>query len=157
MASEVDIIVDSGTSFSYHLQWTDSMVSGNPGVDLTTYTAKMDIRRSTIADKKLLSLHGSTLNNDGTSSNSGLTKGGPTGEYVEGATFSGIPAVGGIFLNTTSTGGTGMNGGIRIEIDATSTGYLPSGRHFYDLELTSGTAVSRILQGRVEVIGSITR
>ena len=154
MASEVDMIIDAGTSFSYHFQWTQGTTAGNPGVDLTSYIAQMDIRRSTIADKKLLSLHGSTMNNDGTSSNSGMTSGGTTGDFTTGG---GIAGVGGIFLNSSATGGTGMNGGIRIEIDATSTGYLPTGRHFYDLELKSGTAVTRVLQGRFEVNGSVTR
>ena len=157
MASEVDMIIDAGTSFSYHFQWTQGTTAGSAGVDLTSYTAQMDIRRSVIADKKLLSLHGTTLNNDGTSINSGITNGGTTGEFVDGATFSGLAAVGGIFLNSSATGATGMSGGIRIEVDATSTGYIPSGRHFYDLELNSGSAVTRVLQGRFEVTGSVTR
>jgi len=157
MASEVDMVVDAGTSFSYHFQWTQGSTAGNPGVDLTSYTAQMDIRRSTIADKKLLSLHGTTLNNDGTAINSGITNGGTTGEFVDGATFSGLAGVGGIFLNSSALGTTGTSGGIRIEIDATSTGYVAEGRHFYDLELKSGSAVTRILQGRFEVNGSVTR
>ena len=160
MASEVDIVIDSGTSFSYHFQWTDSTVAANPGVDLKKYVANMDVRRSVLADKKLLSLHGSTLNDNGSAINSGITHGGSTGEFVNGATFSGIPGVGGIFLNTSAAGGTGFTGGIRIEIDATSTANIPAGRHFYDVQVQSGGTggvVTRLLEGRFEIRGSVTR
>ena len=150
MASEVDIVIDSGTSFSYHFQWTDSTVAANPGVDLKKYVANMDVRRSVLADKKLLSLHGSTLNDNGSAINSGITHGGSTGEFVNGATFSGIPGA----------GGTGFTGGIRIEIDATSTANIPAGRHFYDVQVKSGGTggvVTRLLEGRFEIRGSVTR
>ncbi len=50
-----------------------------------------------------------------------------------------------------------MSGGVLIEIDSTSTNNVPSGRHFYDLELNSGTSVVRFIQGRFEVNGSVTR
>jgi len=151
MASEVDIIIDQGTSFAYHMEWTDD---NGDSVDLTQYTAKMDVRRSVIADKKVLSMHGSTVDSDGNAFTRGITHGGPTGEFTQG---SGVAGVGGIKLGVTSTGGTGMGGGVLIEIDSISTNNVPSGRHFYDLELNSGTSVVRFIQGRFEVNGSITR
>ena len=151
MASEVDIIIDQGTSFAYHMEWTDD--NGN-SVDLSQYTAKMDVRRSTIADKKLLSMHGGTVDSDGNPFNRGITHGGSTGEFSEGSGFAGT---GGIKLGVTSTGATGMSGGVLIEIDSTSSNNIPSGRHFYDLELDSGTSVVRFIQGRFEVNGSVTR
>tara|TARA_Y100000034_G_C6666101_1_gene292227 strand:- start:158 stop:613 length:456 start_codon:yes stop_codon:yes gene_type:complete len=151
MADEVDINIDQGSSFAYHMEWTDN---NGVGVNLEQYTAKLDVRRSIIADKKLLSMHGCTVDSDGNALSRGITHGGSTGEFTQGA---GVAGVGGIKLGVTSTGGTGMSGGIMIEIDSTSSNYIPSGRHFYDLELNSSTSIVRLIQGRFEVNGSVTR
>ena len=152
MADEVDINIDQGSSFAYHMEWTDD--NGN-GIDLTQYTAKMDVRRSVIADKKVLSMHGCTVDSDGNALNRGITHGGSTGEFTQGA---GIAGVGGIKLGVTSTGGTGMSGGIMIEIDSTSSNYIPSGRHFYDLEVVfPSNEVKTILNGTFELAREVTR
>ena len=51
-------------------------------------------------------------------------------------------------MNAGSTGFTGETGGVYLEFDAVTSANLPTGRHFYDLELIEGTEVTRLVQGR---------
>ena len=51
---------------------------------------------------------------------------------------------------TTSTGR------INVTIDATTTGNIAAGRYSYDLVLTSGATVTRILEGKFIVTGAVT-
>jgi len=59
---------------------------------------------------------------------------------------------------TTGSGITaGANDGkIIISATATQTGAIPQGNYVYDLELTSGSYVVRIVQGRFTVDGQVT-
>lgn len=52
-AGKYDITIEQGATFSLVLSWKDSQ--GNP-IDLTGYTAKMDVRRSYSSSDTLLSL-----------------------------------------------------------------------------------------------------
>jgi hypothetical protein len=45
----------------------------------------------------------------------------------------------------------GTNGRIVLNLDASTTEALPVGRHVYDLLLTSGTSVVRLLEGQVYI------
>lgn len=61
---------------------------------------------------------------------------------------------------TTSNGGiviTGAQGKLVLAATAAQTGALESGNYVYDLEITSGGVVTRILQGQITVAGEVTR
>ena len=49
------------------------------------------------------------------------------------------------------------NGRITVTIDATTTGAIPAGRYVYDLVLTAGSTVTRILEGRFAVTAAVTQ
>jgi hypothetical protein len=104
---------EQGATFNLPLQWNDS--TGN-GVNLSGYTAKMQVRTDLDSTSPLVEL--STAN-------------------------------GRIALTIT--------GGITLTIDATTTGAFAIGQYVYDLELTSGTNVFRLLQGFFVVNGNVTR
>lgn len=61
---------------------------------------------------------------------------------------------------TTANGGitiTGATGTIVISATATQTGLLTPGFYVYDLELTSGSNISRLIQGQITVAEQVTR
>jgi phage tail sheath gpL-like len=61
---------------------------------------------------------------------------------------------------TTANGGitiVGATGTITINATATQTGLLESGFYVYDLELTSGSNISRLIQGQLTVAEQVTR
>ena len=61
---------------------------------------------------------------------------------------------------TTSNGGiviTGALGKLVLHATAVQTGLLESGNYVYDLEITSGGVVTRIIQGQITVAGEVTR
>lgn len=61
---------------------------------------------------------------------------------------------------TTSNGGitiTGATGTIAISATAIQTGLLTPGFYVYDLELTSGANISRLIQGQITVAEQVTR
>jgi phage tail sheath gpL-like len=61
---------------------------------------------------------------------------------------------------TTTNGGitiVGATGTITITATATQTGLLDSGFYVYDLELTSGSNISRLIQGQLTVAEQVTR
>ena len=49
------------------------------------------------------------------------------------------------------------NGRITVTIDATTTGAIAAGRYVYDLVLTAGSTVTRILEGRFTVTPAVTQ
>jgi hypothetical protein len=51
----------------------------------------------------------------------------------------------------------GIAGTVTVLIDATTTGAIGSGRYVYDLVLTSGTTVTRYLEGKFIVTGAVTQ
>ena len=62
---------------------------------------------------------------------------------------------------TLQTGGSGIttltnDGKIIIQATATQTGAITAGNYVYDLEVTSGATVYRVLQGRFTVDGQVT-
>lgn len=61
---------------------------------------------------------------------------------------------------TTSNGGltiTGATGTIQVSATPTQTGLLTAGFYVYDLELTLGSDVSRLIQGQITVAEQVTR
>jgi hypothetical protein len=59
---------------------------------------------------------------------------------------------------TTGSGITTLtsNGKVIITITATQSGAIPAGNYYYDIELTTGTTVERVLQGKFVVVGQVT-
>lgn len=104
---------EQGATLNLPLQWNDG--TGN-GVNLSGYTAKMQVRSAQDSATSVLEL--STAN-------------------------------GRIALTNT--------GSITLLVDATTTGALAIGQYVYDLELTSGTTVYRLLEGFFIVDGQVTR
>jgi hypothetical protein len=51
----------------------------------------------------------------------------------------------------------GIAGSVTVLIDATTTGAIGAGRYVYDLVLTSGTTVTRYLEGKFIVTGAVTQ
>jgi hypothetical protein len=48
-------------------------------------------------------------------------------------------------------------GSVTINLSAAATSKLPAGKHVYDLELVSNDYVQRLVQGRADVLGEVTR
>ena len=148
-----EISIEQGETLSLYLTFKDSSGSVK---DLSGHTADMICRRSMLSDNILFHAQGS-IDSDDAVTFYGLTGGGGTGEYTLGATFAGIVGSGGITLNSNSAGATGTTGGILIQMDAATTANLPRGRHFYDLEVNSNGTVTKVIKGRFEVMGEISR
>ena len=65
-----------------------------------------------------------------------------------------------VLINLTSGSGItlgGTAGTIQVTIPATTTAGVPAGYYAYDLELYAGSQVTRILQGKFNITGEITR
>lgn len=60
-----------------------------------------------------------------------------------------------ILTPTVTLGGTA--GTITVTAAATATAAVPAGNYVYDIELTSGAYVVRILQGKFVMVGEVTR
>ena len=57
----------------------------------------------------------------------------------------------------TSAGQSGSTGGIWVIADPTTMSNVPTGQHHYDLELNSSNSTIRLIEGRFEVKGNVTR
>lgn len=51
----------------------------------------------------------------------------------------------------------GAAGTVTVTIDATTTGAITASRYAYDLVLTTGATVTRILEGKFIVTGAVTQ
>jgi hypothetical protein len=112
----LDLKMWQGATWNYELIWED----GNPSapVDLTGYTAKMQVR-ATKADTKVILELTSLLGG-------GITLGGALGT-------------------------------IDLDLNAGYTRWVPAGRFVYDLEMTNGATVTRLIEGAFVVSGEVTR
>lgn len=95
---------------------TFTVTIGGIDLDLTGYSAAMQVRESADADAVLLSL----------TNGSGIALGGTAGT-------------------------------IGVTIASTATASIPAGSYSYDLELNSGSTITRLLQGAFNVTGNVTR
>ena len=141
-----DISVDQGSTFVFHLTYQDS---AGTAIDLANHSISMQVRRSVTDTDLILDI-----------STSGVTGGGSTGEYSSGGSlghsYSGITMNGGtVGVKAPQMGG--VTGGVYILVDADTMKNVPPGKHVYDIELTSGTDVDKILRGRFEVEGEVSR
>lgn len=49
------------------------------------------------------------------------------------------------------------NGTVRIGLSATTTNNMKAGRYVYDVEIDNGSAITRIVEGQIEVRPGVTR
>ena len=153
-AGNYDIIAEQGSDFTLYMQYQEN--SGT-GVTLDLYQARMQVRRSTIDTGALIWVSGSTVTNSSTSHNRSVTGGGSTGEFNPSLATGGVLGTGGIKLDVSSAGATGTKGGILVTIGADTMANVPIGKHIYDLEINSGKSAEKIIKGRFEVLGEVTR
>ena len=140
-AGRYDIYAEQGTTFKLHL---DYKYQGGTGINLANFSGEMQVRRSSKDNSIILFL------TDG-----GITGGGITGEFSVGG---GVAGVGGISFNTSVVGVAGYTGGILIRVDSNTMKNVPSGKHFYDFEMTNTLGeVMRLIEGSFEVSREITR
>jgi hypothetical protein len=140
-ASRYDIRAEQGATFKLHFHYK---FSGGTGIDLSTFTGRMQVRRSSRDPQVLLFL-----------TENGVTGGGITGEFDIGG---GIAGVGGISFNTSIYGTSGFTGGIFLRVDADTMTNAPAGKHFYDLELKNSVGeVMRFVEGSFDISREITR
>ena len=142
------IFVDQGSTFKLFFEY---QTQGNTAIDLSAYSANMQVRKSVNDPLLLLHISGTSGHTGGVPR--GVTGGGITGDF---AITGGVGGFGGITLNSSSTGAT-LNGGVNIVVDATTMSNIPSGRHLYDLELITGAEITRIIEGRFEVSPQVSR
>lgn len=113
-AGTYNIVCDQGSTLSRVITWKNS--SGTP-INLTSYTARMQVRDGYSATSSLLSL---------TTENGGITLGGALGT-------------------------------ITLVASATDTAALTPDQYVYDLEMITGSTVTRLLQGTFIVTPEVTR
>lgn len=126
-AGKYHLIIEQGATLNLEIQYKDS---AGTAVDLTGYSGKMQIR-SDYADNN------------------------PT-TYI---TLSSSLATDGTGLNFSGSNGTTppTSGSIGIYISAASSSVFTFDTAKYDLEITSGSVVTRLLQGDVKLQKEVTR
>jgi len=127
-AGKYSFVIEQGTTINFEVQYKDS---NNDPIDLTNYSARMQLRPAVTSDTVYLTLS-SSLNNDGT----GLNMNGSSGTKP-----------------TTS-------GSIGIYIAACTSSLLTFDTAYYDLEIYSGSTcpvTTRILEGQVRLSREVTR
>ena len=146
MAVNYNLEAEQGSSFVFHVKYIDD---DNNVVDVSGMTASMQVRRYQTSGATAL-LHWFSGYTPGQSLHpSGVTAGvtGGSGGIKLNASYTG----------STAAGGSGTTGGIWIAADPSTMRNVPSGQHFYDLELVDGNTVIRLVEGRFEVKGNVTR
>jgi hypothetical protein len=123
-AGKYSFIIEQGSTYQSELIYKDS--AGEP-IDLTDYSARMQIRPSPGSTTLYLTLS-SSLGPDG----SGLNLNGLNGSTPK------------------------TSGSIGIIISAYSSSLLTFDQAVYDLELYSGSFVTRIIEGRVQLSKEVT-
>lgn len=107
-----NITAYQGATYGLSLSWS----IGGTAVDLTNYTAAMQVREAYDAANPVLSL----------TNGSGITLGGTAGT-------------------------------IDISVSASTMGSIVAGQYLYDLELNSGSTITRLVQGNFSVEAEVTR
>lgn len=126
-AGKYTFTIEQGSTINFEIQYKD--VSNSP-VDLTGYTGRMMIR-SAYADNN------------------------PT-TYVS---LTNVPNADGTGLSFSGSNGTTppSSGSIGIYISAASSSALTFDEAVYDLEIVSGSDVTRLLEGKIRLSKEVTR
>ena len=124
-AGNYTFTIEQGATTDFEVVWTDSAGSR---VDLSAYSARMQIRSDYGSSGTLYASLTSTVSSDGT----GLNLSGSSGN------------------NPMSSGSIG------IVISAASTSAFTFDEARYDIEMVSGSYVTRLLQGKVKLSKEVT-
>ena len=126
-AGKYSFVIEQGSTTNFEIQYKDS--SNNP-IDLSQYTGRMMVR-------------------------SGYADGSPT-TYIA---LTSVLDADGTGLNFSGSNGTTppTSGSIGICISAASSSALTFNEAFYDLEIVSGSSVTRLLEGKVRLSREVTR
>ena len=127
-AGNYTFTIEQGATTDFEIQWNDS--AGDP-VDLTNYHGRMQIR-SDYGGTLICTLTSSAVGIPGDSDGTGLN--------LSGSNSAKIPP----------------SGSIGVVISAASSSAFTFDEARYDLELVSGTTVTRLLQGKVKLSKEIT-
>ena len=126
-AGKYALLIEQGATLKLDLAYKDS---NNAAIDLRGYSGKLQIKDNYADSATITYLTlSSSLNADGT-----------------GINFSGSS-------NSISP----VSGTIGIIISATTSSLLTFDTAYYDLEITSGSIVTRLLQGTVQINKEVTR
>ena len=132
MAAQYDLNLTKNSTFN---AWVQFLQDDNTPVDLASYTAEFKIERYKDADYPLVM------------ANETEVRYGYTGPSSIGT----LATSGGVQLNTNYTG-SGITGGILVELNKATTDSLPVGKQFYNLRLEFGESYSEVLlEGRIDV------
>ena len=135
-AGKYSFVIEQGATLNFELQYTDA--NGSP-VDLTGYTGFMQIRSGysgsagTVTYLTFPSLTGSQYNNGFSSGSSFLSMSGSN------------------LTTPLSSGSIGVYAGWLATQDINFTGSA-----YYDLEITSGSIRTRLLEGQVQLAKQVT-
>tara|TARA_R100001015_G_C4506303_1_gene79339 strand:+ start:215 stop:598 length:384 start_codon:yes stop_codon:yes gene_type:complete len=124
-AGKYSFTIEQGATTDFQIDWRDS--TGTP-VDLTDYTARMQIRSSYGSSGILYANLTSDLDSDGT----GLNMSGSNSAFPP------------------------TSGSIGVIISAASSSNFTFQEALYDLELVTGSTVTRLLQGNVRLSKEVT-
>ena len=129
-AGKYNFVIEQGSTLDFEIAYTDS---GSNKIDLTDYRGRMQIRDkfpgiSNVNNSTLIITLSSSLENDGT-----------------GLNFSGSNNI------NPPTSGT-----IGVFIDAERTAAFDFKKAIYDLELVSGSIVTRLLEGNITLTKEVT-
>ena len=127
-AGSYSFTIEQGATTDVELVYKDS--DSNP-VDLTDYSAKMQLKNSVGGSTTYLTLS-SSLQADGTGLNLSGSGGNPASKPRS-------------------------SGSIRIYISHATSSTLTFGTAVYDLEIVAGVTVSKLLKGRFEVEAEVTK
>jgi hypothetical protein len=126
-AGNYSFTIEQGTTVNFEVQYTDS---GSNPINLTGYSGKMQIK-SNFADDNPTTY--ATLSSSLASDCTGLNFNGSTGTKPL------------------------TSGSIGVYISAVSSSAFNFAKAKYDLEITSGSVVTRLLQGTVSLSKEVTR
>lgn len=135
-AGKYSFVIEQGATLNFELQYTDA--NGSP-VDLTGYTGFMQIRSGysgsagTVTYLTFPSLTGSQYNNG----------------FPSGSSF--LSMSGSNLTTPLSSGSIGVYAGWLATQDINFTGSA-----YYDLEITSGSIRTRLLEGQVQLAKQVT-
>lgn len=131
-AGKYSFTIEQGATLDFEIQYKDS---GSNPIDLTGYTAKMQIR--------------STYSGSGTTYLTLTSSLGDTYSKISGSAF--LSLSGSNLTTPTTSGSIGIYAGWYLTDRLTFTGSA-----YYDLEITSGSIRTRLLEGLIQLDKQVT-